>query len=141
MITLQFDPLNVDQVVAAHAVTSALAEANVPSNPPVSAPASAPSEEEEAKKRSAAAKKAAATRAAKKAAKEEPSKEEKTTEEEAPSQETSVTLNDVRAALSSKADSHTDIIKAELTKLGVKSISTMDDTLWEGFITFLNNLK
>lgn len=82
---------------------------------------------EEAKISAEAVKKAAEE------AKPEPSKEE-------PTAEKTISIEDVRGALTAKINDHRETIKAKLTELGAKSVTTLEPSKYQEMYNFLNSL-
>ena len=72
-------------------------------------------------------------------AEEKPAVEEKA--EEPTNKETEIKISDLRTLLSKKVDEHRDDIKAKLTELGAKNVTTLDDAKYEEFYTFLKGLE
>lgn len=57
------------------------------------------------------------------------------------SDESEIKISDLRTLLSKKVDEHRDDIKAKLTELGAKNVTTLDESKYEEFHTFLKDLK
>ena len=75
----------------------------------------------------------------KEVAEEKPTAEEKV---EVPTNDKSeIKISDLRTLLSKKVDEHRDDIKAKLTELGAKNVTTLDESKYEEFHTFLKDLK
>lgn len=55
--------------------------------------------------------------------------------------ESEIKISDLRTLLSKKVDEHRDDIKAKLTELGAKNVTTLDESKYEEFHTFLKDLK
>ena len=72
-------------------------------------------------------------------AEEKPAVEEKT--EETTNNASEIKISDLRTLLSKKVDEHRDDIKAKLTELGAKNVTTLDESKYEEFYTFLKDLK
>ena len=72
-------------------------------------------------------------------AEEKPTIEEKV--EVPTSDEPEIKISDLRTLLSKKVDEHRDDIKAKLTELGSKNVTTLDESKYEEFYTFLKDLK
>ena len=72
-------------------------------------------------------------------AEEKPAVEEKV--EETTSNDSEIKISDLRTLLSKKVDEHRDDIKAKLTELGAKNVTTLDESKYEEFYTFLKDLK
>ena len=72
-------------------------------------------------------------------AEEKPAVEEKV--EETASNTPEIKIIDLRTLLSKKVDEHRDDIKAKLTELGAKNVTTLDESKYEEFHTFLKDLK
>lgn len=75
---------------------------------------------------------------------EEVAEEKLNTEEkmEVPTgEEHEIKISDLRTLLSKKVDEHRDDIKAKLTELGAKNVTTLDESKYEEFYTFLKDLK
>lgn len=70
---------------------------------------------------------------------EKPAVEEKA--EETTNNESEIKISDLRTLLSKKVDEHRDDIKAKLTELGAKNVTTLDESKYEEFHTFLKDLK
>lgn len=75
----------------------------------------------------------------KEVAEEKPAVEEKA--EEVTNKESEIKISDLRTLLSKKVDEHRDDIKAKLTELGAKNVTTLDESKYEEFHTFLKDLK
>ena len=60
---------------------------------------------------------------------------------EVPNKESEIKISDLRTLLSKKVDEHRDDIKAKLTELGAKNVTTLDESKYEEFHTFLKDLK
>ena len=71
-------------------------------------------------------------------AEEKPAVEEKT--EETASNTPEIKISDLRTLLSKKVDEHRDDIKAKLTELGAKNVTTLDESKYEEFFNFLKGL-
>ena len=56
------------------------------------------------------------------------------------SNESEIKISDLRTLLSKKVDEHRDDIKAKLTELGAKNVTTLDESKYEEFFNFLNGL-
>ena len=56
------------------------------------------------------------------------------------SDESEIKISDLRTLLSKKVDEYRDDIKAKLTELGAKNVTTLDESKYEEFFTFLNGL-
>lgn len=67
--------------------------------------------------------------------------EEKPAVEEVTNKESEIKISDLRTLLSKKVDEHRDDIKAKLTELGAKNVTTLDESKYEEFYTFLKDLK
>lgn len=61
--------------------------------------------------------------------------------EETASNTPEIKISDLRTLLSKKVDEHRDDIKAKLTELGAKNVTTLDESKYEEFHTFLKDLK
>ena len=72
-------------------------------------------------------------------AEEIPAAEEKAVE--STNNESGIKISDLRTLLSKKVDDHRDGIKAKLTELGAKNVTTLDESKYEEFHTFLKDLK
>lgn len=72
-------------------------------------------------------------------AEEKPTVGEKT--EETTSNDSEIKISDLRTLLSKKVDEHRDDIKAKLTELGAKNVTTLDESKYKEFHTFLKDLK
>ena len=70
---------------------------------------------------------------------EKPAVEEKA--EEVTNKESEIKISDLRTLLSKKVDEYRDDIKAKLTELGAKNVTTLDESRYEEFCTFLKDLK
>jgi hypothetical protein len=70
---------------------------------------------------------------------EKPTIEEKV--EETTSNDSEIKISDLRTLLSKKVDEHRDDIKAKLTELGAKNVTTLDESKYEDFHAFLKDLK
>jgi non-homologous end joining protein Ku len=70
---------------------------------------------------------------------EKPAVEEKA--EEVTNKESEIKISDLRTLLSKKVDEHRDDIKAKLTELGAKNVTTLDESKYEDFHAFLKDLK
>lgn len=66
--------------------------------------------------------------------------EEKPAIEETTNKESEIKISDLRTLLSKKVDEHRDDIKAKLTELGAKNVTTLDESKYEEFYTFLKGL-
>ena len=75
----------------------------------------------------------------KEVAEEKPTAEEKV--EETTNKESEIKISDLRTLLSKKVDEHRDDIKAKLTELGAKNVTTLDESKYEEFHNFLKDLK
>ena len=75
----------------------------------------------------------------KEVAEEKPAVEEKV--EETASNTPEIKISDLRTLLSKKVDEHRDDIKAKLTELGAKNVTTLDEAKYEEFYTFLKGLE
>lgn len=75
----------------------------------------------------------------KEVAEEKPAVDEKA--EETTNKESEIKISDLRTLLSKKVDEHRDDIKAKLTELGAKNVTTLDESKYEEFHTFLKDLK
>ena len=75
----------------------------------------------------------------KEVAEEKPAVEEKA--EETTNKESEIKISDLRTLLSKKVDDHRDDIKAKLTELGAKNVTTLDESKYEDFHAFLKDLK
>ena len=75
----------------------------------------------------------------KEVAEEKPAVEEKA--EETTNKESEIKISDLRTLLSKKVDEHRDDIKAKLTELGAKNVTTLDESKYEEFHTFLKDLS
>lgn len=75
----------------------------------------------------------------KEVAEEKPAVEEKA--DEVTSKESEIKISDLRTLLSKKVDEHRDDIKAKLTELGAKNVTTLDESKYEEFYTFLKGLE
>lgn len=71
-------------------------------------------------------------------AEEKPAVEEKV--EETASNTPEIKISDLRTLLSKKVDDHRDDIKAKLTELGAKNVTTLDESKYEEFYDFLKGL-
>ena len=71
-------------------------------------------------------------------AEEKPAVEEKA--EEVTNKESEIKISDLRTLLSKKVDEHRDDIKAKLTELGAKNVTTLDESKYEEFFNFLKGL-
>ena len=71
-------------------------------------------------------------------AEEKPAVEEKV--EETASNTPEIKISDLRTLLSKKVDEHRDDIKAKLTELGAKNVTTLDESKYEEFFNFLKCL-
>ena len=69
---------------------------------------------------------------------EKPTIEEKV--EVPTSDEPEIKISDLRTLLSKKVDEHRDDIKAKLTELGAKNVTTLDESKYEEFFNFLKGL-
>ena len=69
---------------------------------------------------------------------EKPAVEEKA--DEPTNNESEIKISDLRTLLSKKVDEHRDDIKAKLTELGAKNVTTLDESKYEEFHTFLKGL-
>lgn len=68
-------------------------------------------------------------------------KEEKTSKKEESSEGAPArSIDEVRQLLAQKKDTHRDVIRAELTRLGAKSVSALDPSNYDGFYAFMENL-
>ena len=74
----------------------------------------------------------------KEVAEEKPAVEEKA--EETTNKESEIKISDLRTLLSKKVDEHRDDIKAKLTELGAKNVTTLDESKYEEFFNFLKGL-
>ena len=72
-------------------------------------------------------------------AEEKPAVEEKA--DEPTNNEPAIKISDLRTLLSKKVDEHRDNIKAKLTELGAKNVTTLDEAKYEEFYTFLKGLE
>lgn len=72
-------------------------------------------------------------------AEEKPAAEEKV--EETASNTPEIKISDLRTLLSKKVDEHRDDIKAKLTELGAKNVTTLDEAKYEEFYDFLKGLE
>lgn len=72
-------------------------------------------------------------------AEEKPAVEEKA--EETTNSDSEIKISDLRTLLSKKVDEHRDDIKAKLTELGAKNVTTLDEAKYEEFYDFLKGLK
>lgn len=70
---------------------------------------------------------------------EKPSAEEKV--DETTNNASEIKISDLRTLLSKKVDEHRDDIKAKLTELGAKNVTTLDEAKYEEFYTFLKSLE
>lgn len=70
---------------------------------------------------------------------ESPTVEEKA--DEPTNNEPAIKISDLRTLLSKKVDEHRDDIKAKLTELGAKNVTTLDEAKYEEFYTFLKGLE
>lgn len=68
-----------------------------------------------------------------------PAVEEKA--DEPTNNEPAIKISDLRTLLSKKVDEHRDDIKSKLTELGAKNVTTLDESKYEEFHTFLKDLK
>ena len=75
----------------------------------------------------------------KEVAEEKPAVDEKA--EEVANKESEIKISDLRTLLSKKVDEHRDDIKAKLTELGAKNVTTLDESKYEDFHAFLKDLK
>lgn len=75
---------------------------------------------------------------------EKPAVEEKPTIDEKvevpTNDESEIKISDLRTLLSKKVDEHRDDIKAKLTELGAKNVTTLDESKYEEFFNFLKGL-
>ena len=71
-------------------------------------------------------------------AEEKPAVGEKT--EETTSNDSEIKISDLRTLLSKKVDEYRDDIKAKLTELGAKNVTTLDESKYEEFFNFLKGL-
>ena len=67
--------------------------------------------------------------------------EEKPAIEETTNNASEIKISDLRTLLSKKVDEHRDDIKAKLTELGAKNVTTLDETKYGEFYTFLKGLE
>jgi non-homologous end joining protein Ku len=74
----------------------------------------------------------------KEVAEEKPAVDEKA--EEVANKESEIKISDLRTLLSKKVDEHRDDIKAKLTELGAKNVTTLDESKYEEFFNFLKGL-
>jgi len=75
----------------------------------------------------------------KEVAEEKPTVEEKA--EETTNKEAEIKISDLRTLLSKKVDEHRDDIKAKLTEIGAKNVTTLDESKYEEFFNFLKDLS
>lgn len=70
-------------------------------------------------------------------------KEEAKAPEEAPAEiaESSIKISDVRAVMATKVQDHRAEIKAKLTELGANNVTSLDESVYEEFHTFLTSLE
>lgn len=54
---------------------------------------------------------------------------------------TSISIEDIRSLLQTKINDHREDIKAMLTSLGAKNVTTLDKANYDAFYEFLNNLE
>ena len=73
----------------------------------------------------------------------QPKVEEKAEEkaDEPTNNEPGIKISDLRTLLSKKVDVHRDGIKAKLTELGAKNVTTLDEAKYDEFYTFLKGLE
>lgn len=57
-----------------------------------------------------------------------------------PATEKTVSIEDVRAALTAKVNDHRETIRAKLTEFGAKSVTTLDPAKYQEMYDFLNSL-
>ena len=53
---------------------------------------------------------------------------------------TTLTIDDVRSVVASKAAAHRDEVKAKLTELGAKNVTTLDPSKYQALVDYLNTL-
>ena len=51
-----------------------------------------------------------------------------------------LTINDVRKVVASKAAAHRNEVKAKLTELGAKNVTTLDPSKYQALVDYLNTL-
>ena len=70
-------------------------------------------------------------------------KKEEKAPEEAPAEiaESSIKISDVRAVMATKVQDHRAEIKAKLTELGANNVTSLDESVYEEFHTFLTSLE
>ena len=51
-----------------------------------------------------------------------------------------LTIDDVRKVVASKAAAHRDEVKAKLTELGAKNVTTLDPGKYQALVDYLNTL-
>ena len=51
-----------------------------------------------------------------------------------------LTIDDVRKVVASKAAAHRDEVKAKLTELGAKNVTTLDPSKYQELVDYLNTL-
>nr|DAH90040.1 MAG TPA: hypothetical protein [Caudoviricetes sp.] len=51
-----------------------------------------------------------------------------------------LTIDDVRKVVASKAAAHRDEVKAKLTELGAKNVTTLDPSKYQALVDYLNTL-
>lgn len=95
------------------------------------APAPEPEEEEKPKRKTAPKKKAAPEK------KEEPKEEVAEVEE---SEGANISLDELRQALSSKVKTHKEELRAKMRELGAKNISTLEESKYDEFYSFIKTL-
>lgn len=86
-------------------------------------------EEEKPKKKKAATKKKAA-----------PKKKEELKEEVEEAEEAEITLDELRQALSPKVKTHKEELRAKMRELGAKNISTLEESKYGEFYSFIKTL-
>lgn len=91
----------------------------------------------EAAKAKEAKKAAGAMNEAAKAAEAEPGSQPS---KKGPATEKTVSIEDVRAALTAKVNDHRETIRAKLTEFGAKSVTTLDPAKYQEMYDFLNSL-
>lgn len=96
------------------------------------APAPEPVEEEKPKKKKAAPKKKADPKK-----KEEPKEEVEEVEE---SEGANISLDELRQALSSKVKTHKEELRAKMRELGAKNISTLEESKYDEFYSYIKTL-
>ena len=54
--------------------------------------------------------------------------------------ESTLTIDDVRKVVASKAAAHRNEVKAKLTELGAKNVTTLDPSKYQALVDYLNTL-